>query len=166
MLFGRLREWLPAAVESNEAYWRDQTSKRIASSGGWGENGLDLAIEVDGELVGAVQALGAFYHLPPNVYELGIEFYDADRQSQGLGTETLQLFLPPLFQRDGAIRIQGHTHVENTAMIRLFDRFGFQQEGLLRGYMPLPGRSGDVVIYGLTRDDYETAEATGQCRQD
>jgi hypothetical protein len=51
------REWLPDALRQNESYWRNQTAKRIADSGTWGSDGLDLAIEVDGELVGAVQAL-------------------------------------------------------------------------------------------------------------
>lgn len=162
VLLARLREWLPEAVGNDEAYWRDQTSKRIAQSGHWGDEGLDLAVEVDGELAGAVQALGAYYHLPPNVYEIGIEFYSAERRGQGLGTETLELFIPPLFERYAAIRLQGHTHVENTPMMRLFDRFGFQHEGLLRNFWPLPGRSGAVAIYGLTQDDYttETTSAT------
>jgi RimJ/RimL family protein N-acetyltransferase len=65
------------------------------------------------------------------VYELGIEFYAASRRGQGLGTETLAPFIPPLFESGGAIRLKGHTHVENASMIRLFDRFRFKQEGIL-----------------------------------
>ncbi len=150
ILLNALRQWLP--VEENEPHWRELTSQRIARSGGWGEDGLDFAIEFDGQLAGAVQALGGYYHLPPNVYELGIEFYDESARGHGLGTEVLALFIPRLFE-DGAMRLQGHTHIENVPMIRLFDRFGFVREGLLRNYWRLAGRSGNVALYGLLSED-------------
>src|SRR5262245_43411915 len=136
-LLERLRVWLPTQVAENEEYWRQQTTSRVEQSGGWGGDGLDLAIEVDGALAGAVQAMAGYYHLPPHVYELGIEFYSEAFRGRGLGTETLRLFLPPLFDEDGAIRVQGHTHLDNNPMIALFDRFGFVREGVLRDYWQL-----------------------------
>jgi len=155
LLFERLREWLPDAVAENEAEFREQTEKRVASSGRWSdEDALDFAIEVEGRLTGAVQALNKYYRLPPAVYELGIEFYAVADRGRGLGGQVLRLFVPRVFEH-GAIRLQGHTHVENAPMIRLFERFGFVREGLLRSYWPLPGQSGDVAVYGLTADDYE-----------
>ena len=157
-LLERLREWLPEAVSANEAAFRAQTEKRVAASGSWSdEDELQFAVEVDGQLAGAVQALSRYYGLPPAVYELGIEFYSAENRGRGLGGEVLRLFIPQVF-RHGAIRLQGQTHVENTAMIRLFERFGFVREGVLRGHWPLPDRCGDVVIYGLTGADYERAD--------
>jgi RimJ/RimL family protein N-acetyltransferase len=153
-LLDRLRVWLPAQVAENEDYWRQQTQRRVEQSGSWGDDGLDLAIEVDGALAGAVQAMTGYYHLPPNVCELGIEFYWQTFRGRGLGAETLRLFLPPLFDEDGAIRVQGHTHLDNHAMIALFDRFGFVREGVLRDYWPLDDRTGDVALYALTRADY------------
>jgi RimJ/RimL family protein N-acetyltransferase len=98
-LLDRLRVWLPTQVADNEEYWRQQTQRRVEQSGGWGDDGLDLAIEVDGTLAGAVQAMAGYYHLPPDVYELGIEFFAEAFRGRGLGAETLRLFLPPLFTR-------------------------------------------------------------------
>jgi RimJ/RimL family protein N-acetyltransferase len=158
-LLDRLRVWLPTQVAENEEYWRHQTQRRVEQSGGWGDDGLDLAIEVDGALAGAVQAMAGYYHLPPHVYELGIEFYSDAYRGRGLGAETLQLFLPPLFDEDGAIRVQGHTHLDNQPMIALFDRFGFVREGVLRDYWPLDDRPGDVALYALTRTDYQRRAA-------
>jgi [ribosomal protein S5]-alanine N-acetyltransferase len=155
LLLERLRHWLPDAVAEDESRFRAQTEKRVADSGAWSAEGaLDFAIEVDGRLAGAVQALSQYYQLPPRVYELGIEFYGEGDRGRGLGREVLRLFIPQVFEH-GAIRLQGHTHVENTPMVRLFERFGFVREGLLRGYLPLPGRSGDTLVFGLTADDYE-----------
>lgn len=159
VLLERARVWLPTQVAENEEYWRQRTQRRVEQSGRWGEDGLDLAIEVDGALAGAVQAMAGYYRLPPHVYELGIEFFSPTFHGRGLGTETLQLFLPPLFDDDGAIRVQGHTHLDNVAMLALFDRFGFVREGVLRDYWPLDGRTGDVALYALTLSDFRRRAA-------
>ncbi|HZT10888.1 MAG TPA: GNAT family protein [Actinomycetota bacterium] len=45
--------------------------------------------------------------------------------------------------------------MDNAPTIRLFERFGFVREGVLRGYWPLPDRCGDVAVYGLTAADYD-----------
>jgi RimJ/RimL family protein N-acetyltransferase len=154
LLFERLRVWLPEEVEARPTHWREIIDSRVAQSGQWSEgSALDYAVEIDDRLVGAVQAQNALFHLPPNVYELGIEFYDDADHGRGLGTAVLTQFIPQVFEHD-AIRLQGHTHIENEPMRRLFRRFGFLEEGILRDYWPLPGRSGDVAIYGLTAIDY------------
>jgi RimJ/RimL family protein N-acetyltransferase len=156
VLFERLRGWKPEAVAADEAYWRALTEKRVSESGAWAEDGLDFAVEVDGRLAGAVQAVGRYYRLPPNVYELGIEFFDAADRGRGLGRMVLAEFVPLVFAND-AIRLQGRTHVENSAMIRLFERLGFVHEGVLREIWPLDGLCGDMALYAMTRSDYERA---------
>lgn len=103
-------------------------------------------------------AQNRLFHLPPNVYELGIEFYDTADHGHGLGTKVLRQFIPQVFEHH-AIRLQGHTHVENEPMRRLFRRFGFAQEGTLRDYWPLPGHCGDVALYALTASDHATQPA-------
>jgi RimJ/RimL family protein N-acetyltransferase len=164
LLLDRLRHWLPDAVAANEAFFRAQIEKRVADSGRWSDDDeLQFALEVDGHLTGAVQALSRYHGLPPAVYELGIEFYRVEDRGRGLGSEVLRLFLPQVFEH-GAIRLQGHTHVENEAMIRLFERFSFVREGVLRNYMPLPERCGDVVLYGLTARDYERMNLSRRSR--
>lgn len=156
LLFERLRGWMPEAVAAAKSHWRRLTQKRVSESGTWAEGGLDLAVELDGRLAGAVQALGKFFHLPPNVCELGIEFFDERDLGRGLGRRVLQMFIPRVFTRD-AIRLQGRTHIENTAMIRRFDRLGFVREGVLRDMWPLEGFCGDMALYAMTRSDYEHA---------
>jgi RimJ/RimL family protein N-acetyltransferase len=160
LLFERLRGWKPEAVAADEEYWRALTHKRISESGDWAEDGIDFAVEVDGRLAGAVQAVGRYYRLPPNVYELGIEFFDEGDRGRGLGRRVLETFIPRVFAHE-AIRLQGRTHVENTSMIRLFDRLGFVREGVLRDIWPLEGLCGDMVLYAMTRIDYGRAFPAG-----
>jgi RimJ/RimL family protein N-acetyltransferase len=156
LLFERLRGWMPEAVAADEDYWRALTHKRVTESGDWAEDGIDFAVEVDGRLAGAVQAIGRYYRLPPNVYELGIVFFDEGDRGRGLGKRVLEAFIPRVFAHD-AIRLQGRTHVENAPMIRLFDRLGFVREGVLRDMWPLEGLCGDMVLYAMTRSDFERA---------
>jgi RimJ/RimL family protein N-acetyltransferase len=70
------------------------------------------------------------------------------------------MFVPSVF-RHGAIRLQGRTHVENTAMIRLFRTVGFVREGVLRDMWPLEGLCGDMALYAITRSDYERTFPAG-----
>ena len=129
MLFERLRGWKPEAVAADEDSWHALTRKRVSESGAWAADGLDLAVEVDGRLAGAVQAVGRYYRLPPDVYELGIEFFAPADRGRGLGRAVLADFIPRVFAHE-AIRLQGRTHVENVEMIRLFERLGFVREGV------------------------------------
>jgi RimJ/RimL family protein N-acetyltransferase len=153
-LFERLKVWLPDEIRANPGHWRDVVHKRVAESGRWSNDGaLDYAIEIDGRLVGAVQAQNGLFHLPPNVYELGIELYETADHGHGLGTAVLHQFIPQVFQHS-ALRLQGHTHIENEPMRRLFRRFGFVHEGILQDYWPLPDRCGDVALYALTARNY------------
>ncbi len=160
VLFDRLRGWKPEAVAADEEYWRSLTQKRVSESGDWAEDGIDFAVEFEGRSTGAVQAVGRYYRLPPNVYELGIEFLDEGDRGRGLGRRVLETFIPRVFAND-AIRLQGRTHVENTPMIRLFDGLGFVQEGVLRDIWPLEGLCGDMVLYATTRPDYGGAFPAG-----
>jgi len=153
VLYARQREWLRDEVDAHPEQWEVITQQRIERSGDWAANDIDFAIELDGRLVGAVQALRDFYKLPPRAYELGIELYDDADRGHGLGRQTLSLFVPGVFAA-GAIRLQGRTHVENAAMIRLFERCGFVHEGVLRQLWPLEGRSGDMAMYAMTRADF------------
>jgi RimJ/RimL family protein N-acetyltransferase len=72
------------------------------------------------------------------VYELGIEFYEPTHRGRGLGSQVLQIFIPRVFDNH-AIRLQGRTHIENTAMIRLFREVRLRPEGILRDIWPLEG---------------------------
>jgi RimJ/RimL family protein N-acetyltransferase len=52
-------------------------------------------------------------------------------------------------------RLTAHFYPENTEAQRVAAKFGFEREGLLRGYLRLPGtqRRSDLVIAGLLLDD-------------
>jgi RimJ/RimL family protein N-acetyltransferase len=133
---------------------RERFRRRLAHSGHFFEGRLDLGIEVDGELVGAVDARRPEAALPPGVYELGITLFAPSRRGRGYGTEAVRLLTSHLFSAGGAERVQGSTDVANAAMRRVFERLGFAEEGVMRGFMPAPGGRADYVLYGVTRAEW------------
>ena len=69
---------------------REQIALRVERSGAWVDGHLELAVEVDREVVGSIQARAPEPALPPGVCELGIELMPAAR-GRGVGTEAVRL---------------------------------------------------------------------------
>ena len=147
--FGATRE--PAARP------REQLRRRIETSGRVHDGWLELAIEVDGQLAGDVQARGGRRMLPPGVWELGIELYGNGNRGKGVGTEAVALITTQLFEALAAGRVQATTDVANAPMRAVLRRLGFVEEGVLRGFMP--GGDGeserhDYVVAAVTAGDW------------
>jgi RimJ/RimL family protein N-acetyltransferase len=131
--------------------------RRLERSGA--HNGWEVlfAIEADGRLVGDVQGRSSDHALPPGVWEIGIELWDEADRRRGLGREAVALLSSYLFEHEGATRVQATTDVGNDAMRRTLDALGFAFEGVLRGFMPVPGGAPrDYAIYGITKADWAT----------
>ncbi|MEA2499290.1 MAG: hypothetical protein QOH26_1695 [Actinomycetota bacterium] len=135
-----------------------QLKERMARSGRLVEGRLDLAIEVDGRLVGEVDARQPKYGLPPGVYEIGIGLFSVGDRSRGLGREAFALLTDHLFQACEAERVQASTWVENIAMRKVLDRLGYTYEGTMRGFMPSSRGRDDYAMYGITRDERAKAK--------
>ena len=116
---------------------------------------LELAIEVEGRLVGDIQARRPKRGLPAGVYELGIDLYDDADRGRGLGSEALRLLTDHLFAKQDTGRVQASTSLENHAMRRALEKLGFREEGVMRGFMANDaGGRDDYVLYGVTREDW------------
>jgi len=119
---------------------------------------LDLAIEVQGRLIGDIQARHPAHAMPPGVYELGIQIYRLEDQGKGYGTDAVLLLTGWLFERAGAERVQAGTATGNVAMRRVLEGLGFTFEGVMRGFMAGPSGREDFALYGVTRADWQPRE--------
>ena len=147
------RDRLQVGVRTGGARARARLRRRLGRSGQMVRGHLDLAVEVDGRLIGEVQARGdPAQTLPPGVYELGIVVYDRADRGQGYGAEAVGLLTRWLFEHAGAARVQAGTAVDNTGMRRVLERLGFTCEGVMRAFAPEgPDRSrADYALYALT----------------
>ena len=132
---------------------RDSLLERIARSGNWNENRLDLAIEFSGELVGEMDARRGRGTYPPGVVEIGIGLYQASMRGRGIGTEAVALLTRRLLEREGAERVQASTANSNHAMRRCLEKAGYVYEGTMKDFMPGDGGRIDYRLYAATRVD-------------
>ncbi len=130
---------------------------RLESSGARNDWEVLFAIEADGRLVGDCQARCSDQAMPPGVWEVGLEVWDEAERGRGTGREATGLLTSYLFEREGAIRVQATTDVDNAPMCRVLQALGFTFEGTLRGFMPTAdGPPRDCTMYGMTRQDWDT----------
>ncbi|HEX5936491.1 MAG TPA: GNAT family protein [Actinomycetota bacterium] len=91
-----------------------------------------LAIEVDGEVVGAVQ-FGE--EEDPMYRHANIDVYlTASRHGEGIGSEAVRLLARYLLEERGHHRITIDPAASNAAAIRAYEKVGFRPVGVLREY--------------------------------
>jgi RimJ/RimL family protein N-acetyltransferase len=149
------RPWTGDPQEEERALRR-----RIAGSGEFTGAEILFGMDVEGRLIGEVQARQPRHGLPPGVFELGIEIFEAADRGRGHGAEAVELITSHLFEEQGAIRVQASTDVDNGPMRRLLDRLGFGFEGVLRGFMPTSEGPRDYAMYAMTENDWTTKTRT------
>ncbi|MEP6758560.1 MAG: GNAT family protein [Actinomycetota bacterium] len=146
----------PWAVDDERA--KERVRARIEHSGSWRQDRvLDLGVEVDGAIVGDVQARRDLDYAPPGIFDLGVGLFGGSR-GRGFGTTVLELITSFLFHEERAGRVQLSTDVDNAAMRRAAERAGFTLEGTMRGFWQVPGAAArDYALYARTRADDEAA---------
>lgn len=76
---------------------------------------------------------------------------------QGLMSEAVGLTLPFVFETLDLHRIHAAFLPGNTASRRVLEKNGFVEEGFAEKYLQINGRWEDHVLFGLTRERYETS---------
>ena len=140
-----------AREPSEDAERREVRRRRLALSGTRTTWEILFAVEAEGRLLGDVQARCSDQAMPPGVWEIGVDLWDAADRGQGLGTEAVGLLTHHLFEHESAHRVQATTDVENAAMRRSLEKCGFSLEGVLRRFMPVAdGPPRDYAMYATT----------------
>ena len=122
---------------------------RLRESGRLVDGHLDLAIDVEGLLIGRIQTfVPPGRPLPPGTFDVGIGLREHAR-GRGYGREALALLTGWLFEHAGAEVIEGATDPANAAMRTVFQRSGWTSSGPVTEF----GRDWDV--YRITRDDWQ-----------
>lgn len=78
---------------------------------------------------------------------------------RGYATEALRAVLAAGFTDLGVVRIVATTAVENARSARVLERAGLRWEGLLRNHAEGRGRTWDVHVYGLGKEDWQAGQA-------
>ncbi|WP_083953301.1 GNAT family N-acetyltransferase [Heyndrickxia acidicola] len=86
--------------------------------------------------------------------EIGYELHP-DYWRKGYTSEAVKAILQYAFSDLDLYRIGAVTFPENNASQSLLIRLGFQQEGLLRGYLYQHNRSNDALIFSLLQPEWK-----------
>lgn len=73
----------------------------------------------------------------------------------GYTSEAVRELLRYSFEELDLHRLAAITYPQNTASFKLLEKLGFQQEGILRGYLYQNEKSHDAAVYSLLRPDWE-----------
>ncbi len=127
----------------------DRLRERVERSGELRDGDLDLAIEVDGRLIGEIGT----YAEPgrtmwPGLFFLSIALFRLEDRGRGLGTEAVRALCDWLFGSAGAERIESSTAVSNARMRGVFDKLGFGFDGVKRRW------DVDWAHYSVSREQW------------
>jgi aminoglycoside 6'-N-acetyltransferase len=118
-----------------------------------------LVVEVDGEVVGAVQ----FDEVEDPMYRsAGIDLYlTTPRHGQGLGSETVRVLARYLIEERGHHRLTIDPAADNAAAIRAYEKVGFRPVGVMRSYERGPdGTFHDGLLMEMLADELVAGDET------
>ena len=88
--------------------------------------------------------------------EIGFEL-DPAHWRRGYSAEAIEAVLTYAYETLGLYRMGAVTFLENRASIQLLTRIGFEEEGMLRGYLFQGGTSHDGRIFSLLKPVYQAS---------
>jgi [ribosomal protein S5]-alanine N-acetyltransferase len=140
-------EFYPLNVMSEPAF-----RTRFGETGFWErEEGVLLITGEDGEMAGEIEFFKPVHYW--DAFEIAYLLYDPQYAGRGYVTEAVQLLTDYLFGSKKPDRVQLVILPENAASRRVAEKCGFVLEGTVRGAFFHRGRSNDVLLYSLLRND-------------
>jgi aminoglycoside 6'-N-acetyltransferase len=118
-----------------------------------------LAIEVDGDVVGAVQF---FEEEDPMYLHANIDVYlTTSRHGQGLGSEAVRVLARYLIEERGHHRLTIDPAADNASAIRAYEKVGFRRVGVMRSYeRGSDGTWHDGLLMELLADELTQPDAS------
>jgi RimJ/RimL family protein N-acetyltransferase len=130
--------------------------EHFAKSGFWSATeGMLLIIDDADEILGNVEFFRTVGYL--DELEIGYQLYSRQHDGRGIITDAVRLMTGYLFDNTKYNRIRLITHPDNRASQRVAEKCGYKHEGTARGAWYHRGRSQDVEVYALLREEYYTA---------
>ena len=105
------------------------------------------------ELIGYVELDGILW--THRVSGVSLAIGETKHWGQGYGYEVMQLVLRFAFDELNLHRIQLTVFSYNERAIALYEKLGFQHEGVHREHLQRDGRRYDMYLYGLLRSEWE-----------
>jgi UDP-4-amino-4,6-dideoxy-N-acetyl-beta-L-altrosamine N-acetyltransferase len=119
-------------------------------------------IEMDGEPVG----LANLARIDPTARRCEWAYYlgEASTRGRGVGSQVEYIVLRHVFEDLGLNKLWCEVLVENEAVWKLHESFGFSREALFRDHVQKAGRFQDVVGLGMLKVDWDAARPRIEAR--
>lgn len=111
---------------------------------------------VEGRPVGQIELVDI--HPLQRRAEMHLLVGEKDTWGRGYGTRAVRRLLGHAFEDLRLRRVSTMADADNTRVIRLFERCGFEREGLLRRHRLRHGQPVDMVIVGILEEDYRVSD--------
>lgn len=113
-------------------------------------NHRQLVSEIDGRIVGCIGLHRETMHRRSHVASIGMAVHD-DFAGRGVGTALMAAVVDLADRWWNIRRLELNVYADNTRAIALYERFGFQREGLLRDYAWRDGQYVDSLAMARLR---------------
>ena len=108
------------------------------------EHGAVFVAEADGRVVGRLSVARDQHPASRHVADLGL-MVAADQRGRGIG-RTLLVAAVDWAREAGVTKLELHVFPWNEPAIRLYERFGFEREGVRRGHYRRDGEELDAIL--------------------
>lgn len=105
------------------------------------------------DLIGFVEIDGILWN-HRNAW-IGIGIGETTNRKEGFGKEAMELTLAFCFHELNLDRVQLTVFEYNNEAIGLYEKLGFQKEGVYREFIKRDGRVYDMVLYGLLKKEWQ-----------
>jgi RimJ/RimL family protein N-acetyltransferase len=122
------------------------------------EVGRLLIVDGEDRILGTVGYFRPSHYI--DGYELAYVIFEPIRRGRGIATEAVSLLIGFLFTAKKIARLQVAFLPENAASRRVAEKCGFQLEGVLRQAAFIQGKSVDIEMWSLLREEW--AERRGE----
>jgi RimJ/RimL family protein N-acetyltransferase len=138
--------WFPTSKEGQREWARAESLKK-------GENDeYFFVIEtLEGEFVGSINANSV--NKIDGSFRYGIGIIEKARK-KGYAKEAIKIFLNYYFNELRYHKVNAGVFAFNESSIILHEKLGFKQEGRLREVKYTQGKHWDIVIYGMTKNEF------------
>lgn len=141
----------PHIREEFESNVTDHSTRMAPSEGR--PNSIEFLCEVDGDPAG----IGGLYGM--DLYarhgELGVSLAEGSWRGQGFGELAHRMLIEYGFDDLNLRRILASVHADNTRVLRLCEKLGFQLDGIRKEYRWVNGQYMDLHLFSMNRSDYE-----------
>jgi len=150
----RKGDYLPHRLVAESAFRRQLEETGFLTE----EVGRLLIVDGEDRIIGTAGYFRPAHYI--DGYEVAYSVYEPVRRGRGIATEAAGLLIGWLFSTKKIARLQAAVLLDNSASRKVLERNGFRLEGVMRKATFIQGKSMDIELWSLLREEWEELRAS------